>query len=166
MAAPTVTLLALTRTKCSAPLQSAADCITHVSANARIQGARRFLFFLRFHRAHHRGIITRDGAHFSLFFQHRHDQPPPPHPPFLVLFRPPRPQPPRSSTRDRTGSIYIAKRWTAYRLRQWKLEKKLVIGCGKRNVALYLLLLLHVVVGICSSPFQGNIITTLRFVEM
>lgn len=162
VAAPIVTLLALTRTKWSAPLQSAPHCITHVSANARIQGTRS-LFFLRFHRALHRGIITRDGASPCSSSTATTTSSS-----FSCPLRPPRPQPP-SSTRDRTGSIYIAKRWTAYRSAPpWKLEKKLVIGCGKRNVALYLLLLLLlvVVVGICSSSFQGNIITTLHFVEM
>lgn len=66
--------------ECSVPCNLHRTRITHVSANARIQGARS-LFFLRFHRALHRGIITRDGSLLVLPAPPR-----PSHPPFLVLF--------------------------------------------------------------------------------
>lgn len=167
MAAPIVTVLALARTKWSA--RSPAICT-----------ARALRMFLRMHAFKVRALFSffvfivrsiEASLHEmgpSLFFQHRHDR-------LILLFL-------SSSSSSvstaiihlRSHRIYLYRkaldRVSAADAPPWKLEKKLVIGCGKRNVALYLLLLLFivvvvVVVGICM-PLQGNIITTLRFVEM
>lgn len=126
--------------------------ITHVSADARIQGALSsiflrlpffslsfslsfFVFIVRSIEASLREVVL------SLFF----------HSTATIsssLSHPLRPSRPPSSTA--IVSIYIAKRWTVYRrsgdftMETWKEAGN--IGCGKRNVALYLLLLLFVVV--------------------
>lgn len=116
--------------------------------------------FLRFRRALHRGIITRDDPLLVL------PASPPSHPPFLVLFAP------LGLNRHHPPAIYLYRkaldRVSAANAPPWKLGKKRVIGCGKRNVALYLLLLLPLVVvvdggGMCT-PLQGNIIT--RYVAL
>jgi len=138
--------------------------ITHVSADARIQGARSLSLFLRFHRALHRGIITRGDPLLVL------PASPPSHPPFLILFAL------LGLNRHHPPAIYLYRkaldRVSAADASPWKLGKKRVIGCGKRNVALYLLLLLLIVVlivvvggGMCTL-LQGNIITRARYVAL
>lgn len=144
--------------ECLVPCNLHRARITHVSADARIQGARSLSLFLRLHRALHRGIITRDDPLLVL------PASPASRPPFLILFTH------LGLNRHHPSAIYLYRkaldRVSANAL-PWKLGKKRVIGCGKRNVALYLLLLLLLVVVVVGvSILEGNIITRARYAAL